>query len=524
MDHYDIILIGTGAGGGTLLHKLAPSGKRILVLERGEFLPREKDNWDPSAVFLANKYKTSEEWLDKHDKPFHPGTHYWVGGNTKVYGAALLRFRERDFEAMTHVDGVSPAWPLRYADFEPYYTEAEWLYQVRGQRGEDPTEPWASKPYPCPPIAHEPRIQKLHDDFAACGLQPFHLPLGVRLTETNRAFSPCIRCATCDGFPCLLHAKADAEVTCVRPALQQGNVTLRTGAFVRKILTNASGTAVTGVEVERDGRIERYRGDFVIAAAGAVNSAALLLRSATDRHPHGLANRSGVVGRNYMCHVNSVLLAISRHQNPTVFQKTIALNDFYFGERDWQHPMGHISMVGKSDRAVLKAGAPAFAPGLVLDKMARHALDFWLTSEDLPDPENRVTLAEDGRIRLSYAPNNTKAHDRLIARLKSLLGKLGCEEQHFWEQNLYLGKKIPLAGVAHQCGTVRFGDDPATSALDPDCKAHDLDNLYVVDASFFVSSAAVNPGLTIMANALRVGDHLLQRLGLPRMAMVEVPV
>jgi choline dehydrogenase-like flavoprotein len=521
MDHFDVILVGTGAGGGTLLHKLAPSGKRILVLERGEFLPREKDNWDPKAAFLDNKYKTREEWLDQDGKPFHPGTHYWVGGNTKVYGAALLRFRERDFEQLHHHGGLSPEWPLKYADFEPYYTEAEQLYEVRGDRGADPTEPWASRPYPFPPVRHEPRIQKLHDDLEALGLRPFHLPLGVRLDETRAAFSPCIRCATCDGFPCLVHAKSDADVLCVRPALQRRNVTLLTGATVKKLVTNSTGTAVTRVAVEREGRLEEYAADVVIVAAGAVNSAALLLRSASDRHPQGLGNSSGVVGRHYMCHNNSVLLAISRHPNPTVFQKTIAVNDFYFGAEDWPHPMGHISMVGKSDRVVLKAGAPPFAPGFVLDKMARHALDFWLTSEDLPDPDNRVTLARDGRIQLRYRPNNEEAHRRLVTKLKQMLGRIGCEDQHFWEQNFYLGKKIPLAGVAHQCGTVRFGSDPRSSALDVHCKAHDLDNLYVVDASFFVSSTAVNPALTIIANALRVGDHLLERLGAARQALVE---
>jgi choline dehydrogenase-like flavoprotein len=522
MQHYDVILIGTGAGGGTLLHKLAPSGKRILVLERGEFLPREKDNWDPKAVFLDDRYKAREQWLDANGHPFHPGTHYWVGGNTKVYGAALLRLRERDFGTVRHLGGVSPAWPVGYDEFEPHYTAAEWLYEVRGARGEDPTEPWASRPYPFPALAHEPRIQQLHDDFVGAGLKPFHLPLGVRLDEARRAFSPCIRCATCDGFPCLVHAKSDAETMCVRPALRRENVTLLTGALVQKLRTDGAGRRVVSVVVERGGRVEEYGADLVVSAAGAVNSAALLLRSANDSHPHGLANSSGVVGRHYMCHNNSVLLVISRHLNPTVFQKTIGVNDFYFGGDDSGLPLGHISMVGKSDRVVLKAGAPPLTPGFVLEKMASHSLDFWLTSEDLPDPDNRVTIADDGRIRLTYRENNGEAHQRLRRKLQSLLGELGCEAHGILDQNLYLGKKIPLAGVAHQCGTIRFGDDPRTSALDRNCKAHDLDNLYVVDASFFVSSAAVNPALTIMANALRVGDHLLERLGAPRMAMVEV--
>jgi choline dehydrogenase-like flavoprotein len=212
-----------------------------------------------------------------------------------------------------------------------------------------------------------------------------------------------------------------------------------------------------------------------------------------------------------MCHNNSAMLAISKTPNPTVFQKTIGLNDFYYASADWDFPMGHISMIGKSDMDHLRAGAPAFAPGFALDRMARHSLDFWMTSEDLPDPNNRVLIGKDGGITLTYTDNNLEAHNRLAAKLKSMLNHIGCED-HLLPTHLYFGKKIPIAGTAHQCGTVRFGHDPKTSVLDVNCKAHDLDNLYVVDASFFVSSSAVNPSLTIIANSLRVGDHLLERL------------
>ncbi|HEX6813587.1 MAG TPA: GMC family oxidoreductase [Planctomycetota bacterium] len=510
MDHYDVVLIGTGAGGGTLLHKLAASGRRILVLERGGFLPRERANWDPGAVFRDGRYKTREEWRDARGRPFHPGTHYCVGGNTKVYGAALFRFRERDFEQVQHHGGVSPAWPIRYADLEPHYGEAEQLYRVRGDRGGDPTEPWASRPYPFPRVEHEPRIQQLHDDLVREGLRPFHVPLGIQLDQ-GRPDSACIRCATCDGFPCLVQAKADSETLCVRPALRRENVTLLTGAVVQRLETNGAGTAVTRVVVERGGVREQYSGDLVVVACGAVNSAALLLRSANERHPHGLANGSGVVGRHYMSHLNSVMLMVGSEPNPTVFQKTIALNDWYFAAPGSELPLGHVSMVGKSDRVVLQAGAPWFAPSAALDWMARHAIDFWLTSEDLPQPENRVRLDGDGRIVLDYRPNNETAHRLLQRQLRAVLRRITRRRSRI--PPLFLSQRIPLAGVAHQCGTVRFGDDPRTSALDRDCKAHELDNLYVVDGSFFVSSSAVNPALTIMANALRVGDHLLQRLG-----------
>jgi choline dehydrogenase-like flavoprotein len=518
---YDVIIIGTGAGGGTLAHRLAPSGKRILILERGDFVPREKANWDSRAVNVEARYHTREVWQDKDGRPLHPHTNYYVGGNTKFYGAALFRLRERDFGELGHHGGVSPAWPISYADLEPFYTEAERLYSVHGERGVDPTEPFASGPYPFPAVSHEPRIQRLHDDLLRQGLQPFHVPLGVRLDESDRGRSPCIRCNTCDGFPCLVRAKSDAHVTCIEPALAWPNVTLLTGAKVLRLDTSASGREVTRVVVDHAGEPRAFAADIVVSSCGAINSAALLLRSASDRHPRGLANGSDVVGRHYMGHVNSVLLAISRTPNPTVFQKTLALNDFYFGTTDFPFPMGHISFVGKLDAIALSAGAPPFVPGMTLDVMARHSLDFWLTSEDLPSAGNRVTLDRDGGIVLSYTPNNEEGHRRLIARLKDLLQHLDLQP-HLIPRNLFVGDRIPLAGVAHQNGTIRFGDDPRTSALDAHCKAHELDNLYVVDGSFFPSSGAVNPALTIMANALRVGDHLLERLGARTAAGQEV--
>jgi choline dehydrogenase-like flavoprotein len=517
--HYDVIIIGTGAGGGTLAHRLAPSGKRILLLERGDYVPREKANWSTRAINLEGRYATKEVWRDAEGQELHPHTNYWVGGNTKFYGAALFRLRREDFGELKHWGGISPAWPISYDDLEPYYTQAEQLYHVHGQRGEDPTDPPASAPYPCPPVSHEPRMQQLADDFARLGLRPFHVPLGVMLDEQDPRQSRCIRCDTCDGHPCLVYAKSDAQVLCVDPALQHPNVTLLTRAYVSRLETGPSGREVTRVLVERGGGTEAYAGDIVVVACGAINSAALLLRSGTDKHPGGLANGSDVVGRHYMGHVNSVLMAISKCPNPTVFQKTLAVNDFYLGSTEWEFPMGHISFVGKLDGETLKAGAPAIAPGWTLDLMARHSLDFWLTSEDLPDPNNRVTLDRAGNIVLSYQPNNEEGHQRLIDKLKRLMKQQTrcpvhgheCHEGLF-ARNLYVGQRIPLAGVAHQNGTIRFGRDPKTSALDPNCRAHEVDNLYVVDASFFPSSGAVNPALTIMANALRVGDHLLDRL------------
>jgi choline dehydrogenase-like flavoprotein len=520
-EHYDVIIIGTGAGGGTLAYRLAPTGARILLLERGEYVRREKENWSSAAVNVQGRYTTKESWTDSDGKPLHPHTNYYVGGNTKFYGSALFRLRREDFGEIRHHGGVSPAWPIGYEELEPYYAEAERLYQVHGNRGEDPTEPPASGPYPHQAVSHEPRIQQLSEDFARAGLKPFHVPLGIMLDEATPHRSRCIRCNTCDGYPCLMHAKSDAQVVCVDPALGFANVSLLTGAYVEQLETTASGREVSGVTVRRNGARERYTADIVVTSCGAINSAALLLRSANERHPRGLANSSDMVGRHYMGHINSVLMAVSKCPNPTIFQKTLAVNDFYFGTRDFPFPMGHISFVGKLDGVALSAGAPAIAPGFTLDLMAKHSLDFWLTSEDLPDPRNRVTLDRQGGIVLSYQPNNEEGHRRLTRQLEALMQRQSRCDVHgdachvgLFSRNLFVGQRIPLAGVAHQNGTLRFGDDATNSVLNRDCRAHDVDNLYAVDGGFFPSSGAVNPALTIMANALRVGDQLIARLGL----------
>jgi choline dehydrogenase-like flavoprotein len=512
MEHYDVIIIGSGAGGGTLAHRLAPTGKRILLLERGGYLPREPENWDSHEVFTRERYVTDERWYDKTGAPFRPHAQYFVGGNTKVYGAILFRLRERDFDRVQHHGGVSPAWPISYADLEPYYGEAERLYLVHGERGEDPTEPPASGPYPHPAVSHEPRIQELHDDLVAAGHHPFHLPVGVDLHESDPEAGRCVRCDRFDGFPCLTDGKADAHIRCVRPALEHPNVRLRTHARVERLETDATGRSVSRVVVDRRGTREEYSADVVVVSCGAVNSAALLLRSANERHPRGLANSSDQVGRNYMAHINSGVIALSQSVNPTKFQKTLGINDFYWGAPDSDLPLGHIQMLGKSDRDILRGGAPWFAPGLALDYVARHAIDFWLTTEDLPHPGNRVTIDRTGAIHLAKTYFNLEPHRKLLGKLKDLLGPMQCHATMIPRWSV-LDQQIPLAGIAHNCGTVRFGNDPADSVLDVDCKAHDLDNLYVVDTSFFPSSSAVNPALTAMANALRIGDHLAERLG-----------
>ena len=517
--HYDVIVIGSGPGGASVAQELARTGKRILILERGDYLPRSPANWDAENVFVKNSYQTTETWYDKKGRGFSPGLHYYVGGNSKVYGAALLRLRERDFEEITHKEGISPAWPISYADLEPYYTKAERLFHVHGERNEDPNEPPSSGPYPYAPVSHEPVIQSLHDKLARQGLRPFHLPLGILLDEKSGKPTPtsiCIRCDAFDGFPCLLNGKADAQVCCVDPALKaHSNLTLLTGSYVSRLKTGSSGRKIETVCVTR-GRIhEEYSADVVVVACGALSTALLLLRSACSQHPRGLANGSDQVGRNYMRHNQSVLMALSRKPNDTVFQKTLAVSDYYFGSDDWPYPLGLIQMCATLHGAQLRGEVlPSWLewlPKMPFEVIARHSMSFWLSSEDLPQAHNRIRY-EGERVVLELTEGNMEAHHRLKAKLIGML--LGANARALvLKRRLYLGKNIPIGGTAHQAGTARFGVDARTSVLDTNCKAHELDNLYIADASCFPSIGAVNPTLTIIANALRVADHIRLRLG-----------
>jgi choline dehydrogenase-like flavoprotein len=517
-ENFDVIIVGTGAGGGTLARTLAGSGKRILLLERGNFLTRETENWDPGPVFVDGRYISPDTWYDADGTPFQPQVHYFVGGATKMYGAALYRLRPEDFGEIRHVDGISPAWPLSYADFEPWYTKAEWLYQVHGAHGEDPTEGPASRQYPWPPVSHEPRIKQISDTLAQAGYHPFHAPCGILLNEADRPASTCIRCATCDGYPCLVHAKSDADVIGIRPLLDLPNVTLLVNSEVARLQTDPSGRTVTGVVVDHggDGMEEIYSADIVVLAAGAANTARILLRSASDAHPNGLANGSDQVGRNYMFHISKAVAGFGAEVNDTVFQKTLALNDFYLAGDGRSFPLGNIQMLGKSNAGAMKGEEPhltKLVPHWSLEEAAHHAVDFWLTTEDCPKPENRVTVDAVGSIHLTYADHNQAEAAGLYEEFRKILNHIGLAKHHVLHKSFYMSMNIPIAGCAHQAGTCRFGADPATSALDVNCKAHEVDNLYVADTSVFPSIGAVNPGLTAIANAIRVGEHIAERLG-----------
>jgi choline dehydrogenase-like flavoprotein len=497
-DRYDIVIIGAGAGGGTMARALAQGPARILVLERGDFVPQEDENWSPEAVWKHLRYRTTERWLDERGEEFRPYTHYGVGGNTKFWGSVLYRLRREDFQAIEHADGVSPAWPIDYDALAPYYDRAEQLYHVHGQHGVDPTEP-PRGPFPHPPIPHARGMAAIVDGLQRQGLHPSPLPLGlIRPGERDG----CVLCNTCNSFPCRIHAKSDAEVCGLRQALERPTVQLWTDALARRLIAGASGRRVEAVDVERRGERIRVHASLFIVACGAVNSAALLLRSACDRHPNGLANSSGQVGRRYMAHLATMMQGFHPfRRNETVFQKTVAVNDFYLRGPESPYPLGHIQSQGRTHGVMAQTVAPWIPLG-AYEAWVSRGVDWLVMTEDLPREDNRVTVEPDGRIRVRYRPNNVAAHRRLVEETTRILHRLG-----FWK---VMTHSHQIRNTTHQCGTICFGADPRTSALDPWCRAHDVDNLFVVDASFFPSSAAVNPGLTIVAQALRVADHITE--------------
>ena len=507
MEQYDIVIIGTGAGGGTMAYSLASTGKKILILERGDYLPRERENWSTEAVFKQKRYQAHDTWT-YNGKPFRPEIHYWVGGNTKMFGAAMFRLRESDFGEIQHAGGISPSWDVGYDVFAPYYTQAAHLYHVHGERGIDPTEPTTQDAYLYPALKHEPRVAQLKADLEKLGYRPFPLPMGIKLGE-KVGDSPVYH-STFDGYPDLTESKADSHVIAIKPALQQDNVTLLTNRTVWKLVTDATGRTVTEVHAHHNGEIEIYRADVIIVAAGAANSATIFLRSANDKHPNGLANENDMVGRNYVCHNNATFIAISKEPNDSIFQKTLAMSDWYNASADWEYPMGLIQMLGKVDETLMAFEAPQPINEMSYADMAAHSLDFWLQSEDLPDPNNRITINSEGGIELHYTENNIEAYNHLVNKLKSLLSHIGCHE-HLVPVDYYLGTKFPF-NLAHQAGTMRFGMNPQTSVLDTNCKPHDLANVYVTDAAFMPSIGAVNPSLTVIANVLRVADHLKSKV------------
>ncbi|ONM49915.1 FAD-dependent oxidoreductase [Nocardia donostiensis] len=490
----DIAIVGSGMGGGSLAYALRDTGARVLIIEQGDFLPRERENWSVEAVHTQGRYKNSAPWFDTvSGKDFIPGNYHYVGGSTKLYGATLPRFREWDFDVVEHTDGLSPAWPIGYSDLEPHYAAAEQMFWVHSNKGEDPTDPWRSTDYPFPGIPHEGAMARLVASAKKQGLHPFAAPQSIDW----RPGGGCVLCETCDSFACMIDAKGDADVAAVRPALQSANVQLLTNAEVTRLDTDPTGRNVTAARVSHQGREISVRAARFVVACGAANTAALLLRSASSAHPGGLANSSDQVGRNYMAHVTTFFVAIDpRQKNDAVYQKTIGINDWYAAGPDNKYPLGNVQGLGKLRAPQAKLGKP-WVPTPILDEATKYTLDLFIQSEDLPLPQNRIALDSTGKITVERRETNLSSHRELVRRMKKVVRRAGFP--------VVMTQSLGVEATSHQCGTARMGDDPATSVVDANLKAHDLDNLWIADSSPFPSSAAVNPALTVAALALRLG-------------------
>jgi choline dehydrogenase-like flavoprotein len=490
IENPDIIIIGSGMGGASAAHALAPSGARILILEKGHQLPERPENRDARAIFQRGYFRPKEEWFDAQGVGFNPGNYYNHGGNSKFYGAVLLRYRAEDFEGVAHADGDAPPWPIRYADLAPWYDKAEALFQVRGALGQDPTEPRHAGPYPHRPVPDEPAIAQVRARMLRVGLHPFSLPLGVDIERwLSQAKTPW------DAFPDARSGKMDAETCALLPALKFANVSMESGATVRRLIPGPDGKAIAGVDYEQGGKLHTVSAKVVILAAGAVRSAAILLASGEG----GLANRSGAVGRHFMNHNLGAVIGVDpRFTNDSVYQKTFGINDFYLSNGKGGPPLGNIQLLGRVSGAILKSHMRA-VPEFLLNQLTRRSVDFLAMTEDLPNPDSRVRL--DGqKIVLDWHRSNMTAQRRLVATLRDLLRAAGFP--------LVLTHLFDRKTPSHQCGTVRLGDDAAKAPLDAFGRAFDHPNLFVVDASTLVTSAAVNPSLTVAALALRTADHI----------------
>lgn len=510
---FDVVIIGAGLGGSAVAFALRDSGLTVLILERGGYLKQEPANWDPDEVIVRGRYDPDDQWLDGDGTPFTPRVYYTVGGSSKFFGGVALRFRPEDFQRRSYPEGDTVPWPIADEDLAPWYDDAERLMWVHGQAGRDPTEgPRAA--YPNPPLEHEPQIAWLAGRLRSAGLHPVPLPMAIDQGPAGR----CRKGSPCDGFPCKIRAKGDGENAFLRPALRQGGTwapTVITGATVTRLTTDPGGRSVDTIHYTKDGSSYTATGRVVVLAAGAVNSAAVMLQSASPAAPEGLANSSGQVGRNVMTHNSTVLMAFSPfRRNPTRFQKTLAVNDYYAGDAsDPSGPRGHIQMRGKVvEQNLRKSGRPLVR--LFARFIARRSFDFWVMSEDLPLSGNRVEVLPGGpgparvpTIRLTRTLSNLGPHRALVAAFRRQLRTAGLP--------IVLEREPSQRTVQHQCGTLRMGDDPEQSVVNRECRTHDLSNLYVADASVFPSSAAVNPALTVAANALRVGAAVREAMTAP---------
>ena len=494
---YDVVVIGSGAAGGTLAAELAEAGRRVLVLERGDGLLLVDQNVADVDLFRKRRYHPPEPWFGSDGDPFNPQIVYARGGNTKIWAAVLERQRERDFAGVAMEDGHSPDWELRYGDFAPYYDRAEQLYRVHGRSGDDPTAPPQPGAYPHAPRPIEPALEQLRVALERRGLQPYSLPLSWSESLEDPSGD-----AELFGLNRALHA--------AMPAM------LRTGARVEALHVDPSGQAVKGVEARIGDERWLFQGHQVVLAAGAINSAAILLRSAGERHPHGLANGSDQVGRNLMKPQLTAILQRASAPNSGRYAPALGLTDYYWGDQNVDYALGAIRNGGGVLQDPLFAESPPLLslvsrllPDPALEWLADRSITWWATTAVLPDPENRVTLRGD-RINVAYIANNREAHDRLVYRWLDTIQKVEADPRTEVVQRapIYPRGEAPLSVMGLACGTCRMGSDPARSVVNLQGRCHELANLWIADASVFPGCSAVGPGLTVIANALWVADHL----------------
>ena len=502
---HDVVVIGSGAGGGTLAAELAAAGRSVLLLERGDGLALVDQNVADVDLFRKQRYHPDQPWFGSDGDPFKPQMVYARGGNTKIWAAVLERLRQAEFEGVVMQDGTSPDWGLRYSDLAPFYERAEVIYRVHGRAGEDPTAPPRQGAYPQPPRPMEPVLEQLRHDLARHGVRPYHLPLSWSESEEDPS--------------------GDAELFGVERALAPASpagvpATLRSGAVVEALHVDPSGRQVKGVEARIGDDRWLFQGHQVVLAAGAVNTAAILLRSAGERHPRGLANGSDQVGRNLMKPQLTAILQRASRPNSGRYSPALGLTDYYWGDKNVDYALGSIRNGGGVLQDPLFAESPPLLslvsrllPDRALEWLADRSITWWAMTAVLPDPDNRVTVRGD-RIDVAYLANNREAHDRLVYRWLDTMKNTEADPATTVVQRapIYPRGEAPLSVMGLACGTCRMGHDPERSVVNLQGRCHQLANLWIADASVFPSCPAVGPGLTVIANALRVGEAVLEAL------------
>ncbi len=494
---YDVVIVGSGFGGGAVAHALSHRGIRTLLVERGMWSARDDEDWNGQSILLAGRYRSeSPVAIAQYGKAAKDTTpNAVVGGNSIFFGGASLRLRELDFAT----------WPITYAELEPWYARAEALLEVHGTAGEDPTGPPRSTPYPAtPPPFSEPAL-RIYEGAKAAGFHPFHVPTAI--DYSGRRGDACIRCNTCDGFPCKVSAKNDVAVTMLARA-DAAHLTIVAGATASRVL-HAHGRA-TGVEVidRATGQRHEVTARTVVVAAGAMHTPALLLRSGLQEH-----DRSQLLGKNLMRHCNAMMGYVFPFQtNPqAVNHKQICISDLYEQERaTTQRAVGVIQDMMMPPPEVVRVMAPGGFRWLAY-KFAARIQTLICIAEDEPQVTNFVSLSSD-RVDALGLPVTTIAHAYSAADLHRRDLLVGAARKVMRAAGGMIGKVRLVDSFSHAVGTTRFGTDAATSVLDVDCALHGVPNVFVTDGSVMPTSGGVNPSLTITANALRVSERIVARL------------